>query len=63
MFSSGSFVDYVLERDDVARAWQDFIYHDFVRQMGDGMLSIDKYKYYMIQDYLYLVTMEPIFHS
>ena len=62
-FYSGSFVHYVLERDDVVQAWQDFTHHDFVRQMGDGTLPIDKYKYYMIQDYLYLVRMSPTFHT
>lgn len=37
-------------------AWYEFTHHEFVRQMGDGSLSPEAFKYYMIQDYLYLVS-------
>ena len=54
-FAPGCFIDYVLSRPDVKAAWHDFTYHEFVRRMGDGTLPRETFKYYMIQDYLYLV--------
>ena len=54
-FAPGSFVEYVLDREDVKPAWHEFTHHEFVRQMGDGTLPEDAFKYYMIQDYLYLI--------
>lgn len=48
-------MEYVLDRDDVKAAWHEFTHHEFTRQMGDGTLPIETFKYYMIQDYLYLV--------
>lgn len=54
-FAPGTFIDYVLERDDVKPAWHDYTHHEFVRQMGDGSLPEESFKYYMIQDYLYLI--------
>ncbi len=53
--NSGHFVEYILDRRDVSSPWQEFTYHDFVRQMGDGTLPMEKFQHYMIQDYLYLV--------
>lgn len=54
-FAPGTFIDYVLQRDDVKPAWHEYTYHDFVRQMGDGSLPEAAFKHYMIQDYLYLI--------
>jgi hydroxymethylpyrimidine kinase/phosphomethylpyrimidine kinase len=54
-FAPGTFIDYVLSRPDVKAAWHDFTHHEFVRRMGDGTLPRETFKYYMIQDYLYLV--------
>ncbi|GAB7351477.1 hypothetical protein MBLNU459_g2131t2 [Dothideomycetes sp. NU459] len=51
----GGFVEHLLERQDVAKVWQEFTHHDFVERMGDGTLPIDSFKYYMVQDYLYLI--------
>ena len=53
-FAPGCFIDYVLARPDVKAAWHDFTHHEFVRRMGDGTLPRETFKYYMIQDYLYL---------
>lgn len=36
--------------------WHEFTHHEFVELLGDGSLSLDAYKRYMIQDYLYLVS-------
>ncbi|KAF7192336.1 putative hydroxymethylpyrimidine/phosphomethylpyrimidine kinase 2 [Pseudocercospora fuligena] len=54
-FAPGGFVDYLLDRKDVQPAWYDFTHHEFVEQMGAGTLDPDAFKYYMIQDYLYLI--------
>ena len=54
-FAPGNFIDYVLNRDDVKPAWHEYTHHEFVRRMGDGSLPEEAFKYYMIQDYLYLI--------
>ncbi|KAK4106941.1 hypothetical protein N658DRAFT_414120 [Parathielavia hyrcaniae] len=54
-FSPGHFIDYLLERPDVAPVWKRFISHPFVLAMGDGTLPIESFKGYLIQDYLYLI--------
>ncbi len=48
-------MDYVLQREDVKVAWHEYTHHEFVQRMGDGTLSPETFKSYMIQDYLYLV--------
>ncbi|KAK3334031.1 Phosphomethylpyrimidine kinase-domain-containing protein [Cercophora scortea] len=54
-FSPGHFIDYLLERPDVADVWGRFVNHPFVLAMGDGSLPLESFKGYLIQDYLYLV--------
>ncbi|KAM3080920.1 trifunctional hydroxymethylpyrimidine kinase/phosphomethylpyrimidine kinase/thiaminase, variant 4 [Clarireedia jacksonii] len=54
-FSPGHFVDYLLERPDVKAAWVEHTEHSFVAGLADGTLPIESFKYYLIQDYLYLV--------
>jgi hydroxymethylpyrimidine/phosphomethylpyrimidine kinase len=54
-FAPGHFIDYILARPDVRGPWRNYTEHDFVRQMGDGTLPVDKFKYYLIQDYLFLI--------
>ncbi|KAJ4292122.1 trifunctional hydroxymethylpyrimidine kinase/phosphomethylpyrimidine kinase/thiaminase [Collariella sp. IMI 366227] len=51
----GHFVDYLLERPDVAPIWEKFVNHPFVLAMGDGTLPVESFKGYLIQDYLYLI--------
>ncbi|KAF2431201.1 thiamine biosynthesis protein-like protein (Thi-4) [Tothia fuscella] len=53
-FSPGHFIDYLLEREDVAGPWKEYTEHQFVRQMADGTLPVDKFKAYLVQDYLFL---------
>lgn len=53
-FPPGAFIDYVLGRPDVQLAWKEYTHHEFVERMGDGTLPTEAFKYYMIQDYLYL---------
>ncbi|KHE84677.1 hypothetical protein GE21DRAFT_3978 [Neurospora crassa] len=54
-FSSGHFLDYLLERPDVAPVWDRYIHHPFVMAMGDGTLPRESFKGYLMQDYVYLV--------
>lgn len=54
---SGGFVDWLLEREDVQQVWKDFTQHEFVEKMGDGTLPVERFKFYMVQDYLYLVSL------
>jgi hypothetical protein len=54
-FTPGNFINYILSRPKVKQPWHEFIHHEFVRRMGDGSLPRETFKYYMIQDYLYLV--------
>lgn len=51
----GHFIDYLLERPDVAPVWHQFVNHPFVLAMGDATLPLESFKGYLIQDYLYLV--------
>ena len=55
MFFSGRFIEYVLEREDVQPAWKQHTEHDFVAGLADGTLPVESFKYYLIQDYLFLV--------
>ncbi|PQE22205.1 putative thiamine biosynthesis thi-4 protein [Rutstroemia sp. NJR-2017a WRK4] len=54
-FAPGHFVDYLLERPDVKAAWTEHTEHSFVAGLADGTLPMESFKYYLIQDYLYLV--------
>ncbi|KAL2123833.1 hypothetical protein VTJ04DRAFT_198 [Mycothermus thermophilus] len=54
-FAPGHFIEYLLERPDVAPVWDRFINHPFVLAMGDGTLPLESFKGYLIQDYLYLI--------
>ncbi|ODA77098.1 hypothetical protein RJ55_07616 [Drechmeria coniospora] len=53
-FSSGYFVEYLLERSDVSDVWKPFVHHQFVKALGDGTLPLESFKGYIIQDYLFL---------
>ena len=54
-FAQGSFVEYLLDREDVKPGWEKYTHHSFANQMGDGTLPIDAFKEYLVQDYLYLI--------
>lgn len=36
-------------------AWQSYVCHDFVKQLGNGTLPEAAFKHYLIQDYLFLI--------
>ncbi|KAL1856993.1 trifunctional hydroxymethylpyrimidine kinase/phosphomethylpyrimidine kinase/thiaminase [Diaporthe australafricana] len=54
-FSPGHFVEWMLERPDVAPVWSQFVNHPFVLAMGNGTLPLESFKGYLVQDYLYLI--------
>ena len=41
--------------------WPQYLCHPFVTQMADGTLPPEKFRYYMLQDYLYLKDYVKIF--
>lgn len=45
----------MLDRPDVQRVWHPFTHHEFVEGMGQGTLPVERFKEYLVQDYLYLV--------
>lgn len=53
--TSDRFIDYLLNRPDVASVWERFTTHPFVLGLGSGKLPLESFKSYLVQDYLYLV--------
>lgn len=41
--------------------WRQNHNHPFVKGMGDGTLDKDKFRFYMVQDYLYLIDYAKVF--
>ena len=41
--------------------WQDCLRHPFVRGMGDGSLEADRFRFFLLQDYLYLFDYARVF--
>src|SRR4051795_1321024 len=41
--------------------WRKNHAHPFVQEMGDGTLDKEKFRFYMIQDYLYLIDYSKLF--
>src|SRR5215472_10060145 len=51
---------------DIVRArakkiWQSELSHPFVRGIGDGTLPIDRFRFYLEQDYLFLIEYSRVF--
>lgn len=47
--------------DKVLPVWEQNHSHPFVREMGQGTLAKEKFRFYMIQDYLYLIEYAKVF--
>lgn len=47
--------------DAVKDIWEDYYDHPFIKGIGDGSLNPEKFRYYMIQDYLYLLEYVKVF--
>ena len=43
------------------KIWPRYLCHPFVTQMADGTLPAEKFRYYMLQDYLYLFDYARVF--
>ena len=41
--------------------WEGYHVHPFVRGIADGSLAEDKFRFYMIQDYIYLIDYAKVF--
>ena len=41
--------------------WEGYHAHPFVRGIADGSLDEDKFRFYMIQDYIYLIDYAKVF--
>ena len=41
--------------------WNEYYNHPFTNGIADGTLDIDKFRFYMIQDYLYLIDYARVF--
>ncbi|KAE8151287.1 DNA polymerase alpha, catalytic subunit [Aspergillus avenaceus] len=54
-FAPGRFLEYALQRSDIRPVWNRFTEHQFVQGMGSGTLPVERFKDYLVQDYLYLV--------
>jgi len=47
--------------EDVKEIWEAYTEHPFVKGIGDGSLAMEKFRYYMLQDYLYLYEYAKVF--
>ena len=47
--------------DEVKEIWDDYLKHPFVKGIGEGTLDKEKFKNYLIQDYLYLKDYAKVF--
>lgn len=48
-------------RDAAAPVWEACLRHSFVTGIGDGTLDMEKFRYFMLQDYLYLFDYARVF--
>ncbi|TYR79577.1 thiaminase II [Priestia megaterium] len=47
--------------EKIQPVWRQNHAHPFVQEMGDGSLDKEKFRFYMIQDYLYLIDYAKLF--
>ena len=48
-------------REAAAPIWEKCLNHPFVQGIGDGTLDVEKFQYFMLQDYLYLFDYAKVF--
>lgn len=53
------FTDILFE--DVRELWEKYLEHPFVKEIGEGTLDKEKFKNYLVQDYLYLKEYAKVF--
>ncbi|TGZ83786.1 phosphomethylpyrimidine kinase [Ascodesmis nigricans] len=54
-FPSGKFIDYLIGHPTIQANWDAYTRHEFVQQLGAGTLDLEVFKFYLIQDYLFLI--------
>ncbi|KAK6506240.1 hypothetical protein TWF506_011159 [Arthrobotrys conoides] len=54
-YSKGRFFDYLINHPRVAKIWNDYVNHDFVKKIANGTLSTENFVWYLKQDYLFLI--------
>ena len=47
--------------EEVKGLWNEYLEHPFVKGIGEGTLDKEKFKNYLIQDYLYLKDYAKVF--
>lgn len=47
--------------DAASAIWEGYHVHPFVRGIADGTLDVEKFKFYMVQDYVYLFDYARVF--
>ncbi len=47
--------------DCTEKIWNDYLKHPFVQGIADGSLDEEKFRYYMVQDYVYLIDYAKVF--
>lgn len=53
------FTDYIFH--EVEKFWNSYLEHPFIKELGEGTLDKEKFKNYLIQDYLYLKEYSKVF--
>lgn len=53
------FTDYLLER--VTPIWDSYYTHPFIEEIGKGTLPVEKFRFYIVQDYIYLLDYAKVF--
>ena len=48
-------------KEKAAKVWEDGYNHPFVQELGKGTLDKEKFKFYLLQDYLYLLQYAKVF--
>jgi thiaminase/transcriptional activator TenA len=48
-------------KSKAAKVWEDGYNHPFVQELGQGVLDKEKFKFYLLQDYLYLLQYAKVF--
>jgi thiaminase (transcriptional activator TenA) len=48
-------------RSKAAEIWKKELQHPFVRGLGDGSLPVDRFRFYLEQDYLFLIEYSRVF--
>ncbi|EPS45457.1 hypothetical protein H072_642 [Dactylellina haptotyla CBS 200.50] len=54
-YSKGRFFDYLTTHPRVAKLWDQYVNHDFVKKVANGSIEIERFGWYLRQDYLFLV--------